>query len=98
MTKRLKLIALLVLPLGAWWAFHPKPCNVDADVRLPRATTEVRAFLETNCFACHDSQTKKGNLDLTALELDFDDAKTFATWIKVHDRVRDGEMPPQSMP
>jgi hypothetical protein len=26
------------------------------------------------------------------------DARAFATWVKVHDRVRDGEMPPRNMP
>jgi mono/diheme cytochrome c family protein len=98
MTKRLKLIALLTLALSAWWAVNPKPRKVDADVRQPRAATDVRAFLEANCLSCHDSRTKKGNLDLTALKLNFDDAETFAAWVKVHDRVRDGEMPPKSMP
>lgn len=98
MTRRLKFIVLLALALGALWAVNPRPRNVDADARQPRAATDVRAFLETNCLACHDSRTKKGNLDLTALKPDYADAQSFATWVKVHDRVRDGEMPPKAMP
>jgi mono/diheme cytochrome c family protein len=97
MTGRIKCITILVLLLSAWWAAYPTPQNVDADSLLPRNAASVRGFLEANCFACHDSQTKKGNLDLSALKLDFADAKTFATWVKVHDRVRDGEMPPKGM-
>jgi mono/diheme cytochrome c family protein len=97
MTGRLKCIAILVLVLSAWWAAYPTPRNVDADARLPRTAANVREFLEANCLACHDSQSKKGNLDLSGLKLDFADAKTFATWVKVHDRVRDGEMPPKGM-
>src|SRR5437773_1156819 len=33
-------------------------------------------------------------LDLTAPTTDLTDAATFAKWVKVHDRVRSGEMPP----
>lgn len=52
-------------------------------------------FLEKRCYDCHDSETKKGNLDLTALPFYLDDPKNFAMWVKVHDRVREGEMPPK---
>jgi mono/diheme cytochrome c family protein len=98
MTRRVKLITLLALTLSAAWAAAPRTHRAEADARSPRAATDVRAFLETNCHACHNGRTKKGNLDLTSLKLDFDDAQAFATWVKVHDRVRDGEMPPKGMP
>jgi len=97
MNKRLKFIALLALALGAGWAMCPKPQNVGADARKTSRAVNVRDFLAANCFACHDSRTKKGNLDLTALKFDPADANTFAVWVKVHDRVRDGEMPPKEM-
>jgi hypothetical protein len=51
-------------------------------------------FLERNCSDCHDSETKKGGLDLDALGTDLTDAATLAKWVRIHDRVRDGEMPP----
>lgn len=53
-----------------------------------------RAFFETHCMSCHDAGTKKGNLDLTALKPPTDPA-AFPKWVKVHDRVRAGEMPPK---
>jgi hypothetical protein len=66
------------------------------------ARTEVpaaaRAFLENRCFDCHDAKTKKGNLDLTALQADFADADAFSRWVKVHDRIQCGEMPPKKKP
>lgn len=49
---------------------------------------ETSAFFEQHCYDCHDSDTKKGDLDLTS-ELSLD------RWIKVHDAVESGEMPPK---
>src|SRR5262245_52104365 len=94
MTKRLKIIAILALALNTWGVVSPQPLKVDADSRLPRNTMTLRGFLEANCYACHNSQARKGDLDLTALKFDLADDKTFTTWVKVHDRVLTGEMPP----
>jgi hypothetical protein len=98
MGRRLKCIVLFALASGAGWAAFHGPRHVDADTRKSTGAATVRDFLATNCFGCHDSATKKGNLDLTTLNPDFEDAKTFGIWVKVHDRVRDGEMPPKGMP
>ena len=54
--------------------------------------------MEKHCYDCHDKDTKKGDLDLTALKFDLADKQEFAQWVKVHDRVRDGEMPPKKKP
>ena len=55
-------------------------------------------FLEKHCFECHDADVKKGGLDLTALSLDLKDPQNFETWVKVHDSIADGEMPPKKKP
>jgi mono/diheme cytochrome c family protein len=55
----------------------------------------TRQFVENRCIDCHDADTKKGELDLDALLSAPLDEKTFAKWVRVHDRVRDGEMPPK---
>jgi hypothetical protein len=96
MTRRLKLVAVLALAFGVWWVATSNLQRVDADAKP--TPINVQTFLETNCFACHNSATKKGNLDLTALKQNFADAATFAVWVKVHDRVNDGEMPPKAAP
>ncbi|MBX3742928.1 MAG: DUF1588 domain-containing protein [Akkermansiaceae bacterium] len=56
----------------------------------------IPEILENRCTDCHDAETKKGNLDLTALPFDLEDPKTFAKWVKVHDRVLEHEMPPKN--
>lgn len=55
---------------------------------------DVTPMIQKYCTDCHDAETKKGGLDLTALKFQLDDPKAFATWVKVHDAVHDGEMPP----
>jgi mono/diheme cytochrome c family protein len=52
------------------------------------------AFLDQHCVECHDADVKKGGLDLASLK--FDPSKS--AWIKVFERVRDGEMPPKKKP
>jgi mono/diheme cytochrome c family protein len=54
----------------------------------------VRPFLVKHCMECHDGETRKGGLDLAALAVSLERRETFAQWAKVHDRIRDGEMPP----
>jgi hypothetical protein len=52
--------------------------------------------IEQSCIECHDGETKKGGLDLTALKFDLIDHATRAQWIRIHDRVEKGEMPPEA--
>ena len=55
----------------------------------------IHDFLEGHCFECHDSDARKGDLDLSLLALNPNDPSNFARWVKVHDRVSAGEMPPR---
>ena len=98
MTQRIKFVVLLALALGTAWVITPKPQPANASATLPLAAVSPRAFFEENCVACHDARTKKGGLDLTSLGQDFAQAATFATWVKIHDRVQAGEMPPKGAP
>jgi hypothetical protein len=66
---------------------------VVARAAPPPATTQ--AFIDAHCAGCHDDIEKKANLDLTSLALEPDNAKNFATWVKVYERVSSGEMPPK---
>ena len=65
----------------------PATTLVAAD--LPEA-----AFFKANCYECHDADVHKAGLDLTALKWDPQNADNHALWVKIHDRVHDGEMPP----
>jgi hypothetical protein len=59
------------------------------------APRDLNRFIAKNCVECHDADTKKGDLDLTALKFDLTDATNFTTWVTVHDKVTAGEMPPK---
>ncbi|MBB5033897.1 DUF1592 domain-containing protein [Prosthecobacter vanneervenii] len=52
--------------------------------------------IEQRCIECHDKDTTKGGLDLTALPFDLKDSSTRDRWIRIHDRVEKGEMPPKA--
>ena len=54
----------------------------------------AEAFLQTNCAPCHNSRSAAARLDLTKLSFDPANSENFGTWVKVHDRVAAGEMPP----
>jgi hypothetical protein len=69
-----------------------------ASVLLALPPAAVRSFVSTNCAGCHNSKVKQGNLDLTSLPFDVGNSANFAIWSKIHDRVRDGEMPPVKLP
>jgi hypothetical protein len=56
---------------------------------------DVQPFLQKHCVECHDAETKKGDLDLTALKFDLANTTNFSQWVLIHDRVDAGEMPPK---
>ena len=91
-----RLLAVAVLLLPATFA-------VAAPVAGAMVPAPSRAFFEKHCLSCHDADTKEGGLDLTALAFDAapDAARgsdgthdSFHTWVRVHDRIAAGEMPP----
>ncbi len=53
-------------------------------------------LIEQSCVECHDKETAKGSLDLTALSFDLNDRSTRDRWVRIHDRVESGEMPPKA--
>src|SRR6185436_1800567 len=59
---------------------------------------ELFAFTDRYCSSCHNDVDKEGGLDLTSMKYAPEDAANFLTWVKVHDRVRNGEMPPPEKP
>ncbi len=56
------------------------------------------AFVRKNCLACHSSTAPAARLDLTKLSYDPANPDNFAVWVKIHDRVSSGEMPPAPIP
>ncbi len=55
----------------------------------------AEAFTEKYCAACHNDIDLEGGLDLGNLGYVPGDRTNFQTWVKVHDRLQAGEMPPK---
>lgn len=53
------------------------------------------AFLQSNCFDCHQGEQAEAALDLSNLAFDLADSKTQTRWLRIWQRVHDGEMPPE---
>ena len=51
--------------------------------------------IEQTCFECHDKETAKGDVDLSALPFDTKDSSNRERWAHVYDVIVKGEMPPK---
>ncbi len=56
---------------------------------------DLLPLLESHCVECHDKDSEKGGLDLTKLTQDLHNRSLRERWIRIHDRVEKGEMPPK---
>jgi hypothetical protein len=65
---------------------------LSGGARLPKT---LNALLENHCLKCHDDVEMKGDLDLFSLKWNLKDPHTTDIWVKVHDRLASGEMPPK---
>ena len=79
--------------LGAGFALAAAICT-PGTLRAAVPAKPLADFAEQYCYSCHNDVDKEGGLDLTALEFSPENANNFLTWVKVHDRVTTGEMPP----
>ena len=53
-------------------------------------------MLKQTCFECHNKETAEGGLDITALSFELSDRAMRERWVRIHDRIEKGEMPPKS--
>src|SRR5690242_16732095 len=80
------------------WTVYPGPSVLQAadPPPPPFLSGTLQPFLQQHCLSCHDTATSKGGLDLDKLSTNFQEPTAFAAWLKVHDRLEAGEMPPKS--
>jgi mono/diheme cytochrome c family protein len=93
MTKRFLAAGLMTVSCAALALQKAEP-RPAAPAAAPTAPPAVKGFLNAHCYACHSGDSKSGGLDLTTLSFELRDPKSFSAWVKIHDRVRAGEMPP----
>ncbi|HZY88328.1 MAG TPA: DUF1592 domain-containing protein [Gemmataceae bacterium] len=69
------------------------PCDaIAAPGTMP---AQARAFFDAYCFDCHGQKTAKAGFSLETLRADFADPRALNRWVRVHDRLEAGEMPPK---
>lgn len=66
--------------------------------RAAEVPGDVKSFFEKHCLECHDAQSKKGGLDLSVPQANLADLPTYLRWVRIHDRIESGEMPPKDSP
>jgi hypothetical protein len=59
---------------------------------------EPAAFFQKHCTECHSGNDPAGHLDLSKFPLELDKPENFSRWVKIHDRISSGEMPPKDQP
>ncbi len=82
---------LVICLFAAVFFLLPESRAVETNVLL-RQRTE---FIGKYCVDCHDDVSAKSGLDLVHQSFDPASPGNFETWVKVHDKVEAGEMPPK---
>jgi hypothetical protein len=57
----------------------------------------LKTAIERTCAGCHSGTAAKGGLDFASLSFDLTNRVTRERWVRVHDRLEKGEMPPQGL-
>ena len=91
---------VVFVPRNVWAVLLVLAVSLGAagSVRSAEPPAPDKLFVRDHCVGCHNADDKKGRLDLTALTFDAKDPANLAVWVKVHDRVAAGEMPPRKKP
>ena len=73
-------------------------CAAARPLTAAESMTNIKDFLDAHCLACHNADDSNGNLDLSGIKVDLEDPDIVSRWVKIHDRVNSGEMPPADEP
>lgn len=87
MILRLHIISLLWVVLLSGTLLNPKTAV---------AQQSVERTIKQNCLDCHNDSDNASGLNLSGLALSLESKKDRSLWVKIHDRVAAGEMPPDS--
>ncbi len=68
--------------------------TLNLDASEPPST--ISSLFAQSCLDCHNKETNEGGLDLTALSFELNNRAVRERWVRIHDRVEKGEMPPQA--
>lgn len=57
----------------------------------------LKAAIDKTCSGCHSGAAAKGGLDFASLPFDLGNRVTRERWVRIHDRIQKGEMPPKGV-
>jgi Protein of unknown function (DUF1588)/Protein of unknown function (DUF1592)/Protein of unknown function (DUF1585)/Protein of unknown function (DUF1587)/Planctomycete cytochrome C len=57
----------------------------------------LKTAIDKACLGCHSGTAAKGGLDFASLSFDLSNRVTRERWVRVHDRIEKGEMPPKGV-
>lgn len=80
----MKLPAILLAVAAAWAVERPAAA----------APAVLEAFFERHCYDCHSGPKPEAGLDLATLSRELADPATLRRFVRIHDRIAAGEMPP----
>ncbi len=67
---------------------------VPAFAQIPPA---LKTAIDKTCLGCHSGAAARGGLDFASLTFDLDNRVTRERWVRIHDRIAKGEMPPKGV-
>ena len=67
---------------------------VTSQLLADESQTTAQAIIKQVCFDCHNADNTEGDLNLARMPWSLDDVIVRKQWVKIHDRVAAGEMPP----
>ncbi|MEW4489528.1 DUF1592 domain-containing protein [Thalassoglobus sp. JC818] len=84
--------SLLICVSGSVLLLSASILNAETTRKRP---DEINKFLTEHCAGCHEGEYSEANFDITALQADTSDSKNLERWVRIYDRVEQGEMPPE---
>jgi cytochrome c553 len=91
-----RLLIILALPIGL--SVAPPARQAQKDENSDAFGKTIQPFLAANCYVCHNSGLKSGELNLEAYKSQTSITQDRDRWEKVLHKLRTGEMPPKAMP
>ncbi|WP_417847250.1 DUF1592 domain-containing protein [Thalassoglobus sp.] len=82
-----------IILMSVW--FVSCHCHSVIAADSPKLPGDMGKFVENHCVACHEGEAAEAGLDLTKLNGQLENQETLARWIRIFDRVHNGEMPPK---
>ena len=70
-------------------------CQLVPGITSAGVPASVRNTLTESCLDCHQGSDAEAGLNLSELPEELSDSEVLRRWVRIFDRVRDGEMPPQ---